>query len=510
MSLKVSRCLPSFVVLLLVIFSARLQVNGQQSMCAPVSNNPLVMENLCNDVPRVEAVPAVQKTSASKATQNLLTLTAADINSMRLTESPLILMGDVLVFEANRDDFILEIYLSNGKEIVTQPQVPADAKGVVGWKKGRAKLDYFESLNQHIIGMKITALHQSSTPLLLRGVKIDRKGRYILELEKSNPGPKQKQFEPPMSYPPDPHVMTVSVSMPSLGRESQTGFMASHVPAFSMAPMMFQSGGADGNHYKYTGKEFDAETGLYYYGARYYSPALGRFTSPDPKIISRQRMLDPQQWNMYSYSRNNPTSYFDPDGKEVRALDAGALTRIQQTLPANVRSSVVAGQNGVISSKALNGVQSNDANFQALKGMVNAKGVVEASTGPSATNKAGKTDTFKYETGKTPALKADYESHGITPDPNKVYANFTGETYSASESKSGNIEVHLSDGTGQAAEAPGIELTVTMGHELYVHGQNLLNGQPAEHENTRDGPVNKQTHEVEERTRKNAQEKDPQ
>jgi len=478
-------------------------------MCAPVSNNPLVMENLCNDAPRAQALPATQKNGVSKPAQESLTLTAAQINSMRLTESPIILMGDDLVFEANREDFVLEIYLSNGKEIITQPQVAADAQGVVvGWKKGRAKLDYADSLKQYIIGMKITALHQSGAPLLLRGVKIDRKGRYILELGKSNPGPQRKQFEPPMSYPPDPHAMTASVTM--FRREPQTGFVVSRVPAFSMAPMMFQSSGADGNHYKYTGKEFDAETGLYYYGARYYSPGLGRFTSADPKVISRQRMLDPQQWNMYSYSRNNPTSYFDPDGKEVRALDAGALARIQQTLPANVRPSVVADKNGVISSKTLNGVQSNDANFQALKGMVNAKGMVEVSTGPSATNKAGKTDTFKYETGKTPALKADYEKAGITPDPNHVYVNFTGETYSANASKSGNIEIHVSDGTGQAAEAPAVELSVTMGHELYVHGQNLLNGQPAEHENTRDGPVNKQTHEVEERTRKNAQDKDPQ
>jgi RHS repeat-associated protein len=287
-------------------------------MCAPVSNNPLVMENLCNDAPRAQALPATQKNGVSKPAQESLTLTAAQINSMRLTESPIILMGDVLVFEANREDFVLEIYLSNGKEIVTQPQVAADAQGVVvGWKKGRAKLDYADSLKQYIIGMKITALHQSGAPLLLRGVKIDRKGRYILELEKSNPGPQRKQFEPPMSYPPDPHVMTASVTMPSLGRESQTGFIASHIPAFSMVPMMFQTSGADGNHYKYTGKEFDAETGLYYYGARYYSPALGRFTSPDPVMIKIDRLLDPQRLNLYAYAANNPVTYRDPDGRDL-------------------------------------------------------------------------------------------------------------------------------------------------------------------------------------------------
>ena len=31
-----------------------------------------------------------------------------------------------------------------------------------------------------------------------------------------------------------------------------------------------------------------------------------------------QRLLDPQQWNMYSYTRNNPLIFVDPDGKELR------------------------------------------------------------------------------------------------------------------------------------------------------------------------------------------------
>src|SRR4029077_5626322 len=181
----------------------------------------LVMENLCNDTPKAEAVPAVQRMSTSKPAQNLLTLAAEEINTARLNDPPMIRLGDALVFEANRGDFVLEIYLSNGKEIVTQPQTRADAEStVVGWRKGRAKLDYLESLSQYIVGMKITPLHQAGTPLLLRGVKIDRKGRYILELEKAHPGPTQKMPEPPMSYPPDPRVMTASVTMPNLlGRE---------------------------------------------------------------------------------------------------------------------------------------------------------------------------------------------------------------------------------------------------------------------------------------------------
>jgi hypothetical protein len=137
--------------------------------------------------------------------------------------------------------------------------------------------------------------------------------------------------------------------------------------------------------------------------------------------------------------------------------------------------------------------------------MVNAKGTVEVSTGPTATNAAGNTVEFKYESDA--AVRKDLQGMGITPTPGKDYStNFTGITYGANESKSGNIEVQVSDGTGQAATAPGTELTVTMGHELYVHGANLLDNKPAEHEDSPNGPVNQQTKEVEERTRKNAEE----
>ncbi len=41
--------------------------------------------------------------------------------------------------------------------------------------------------------------------------------------------------------------------------------------------------------------------------------ASARFMTPDPK----QRMFDPQPWNVYQYSRNNPTTMVDPDGREI-------------------------------------------------------------------------------------------------------------------------------------------------------------------------------------------------
>jgi RHS repeat-associated protein len=58
-------------------------------------------------------------------------------------------------------------------------------------------------------------------------------------------------------------------------------------------------------------KERDAETGLDYFGARYYSGAQGRFTSVDPGLFT---IADPQSWNRYSYVQNNPLNFVDPKG----------------------------------------------------------------------------------------------------------------------------------------------------------------------------------------------------
>jgi RHS repeat-associated protein len=70
-----------------------------------------------------------------------------------------------------------------------------------------------------------------------------------------------------------------------------------------------------------TGKERDAETGLDYFGARYLSAAQGRWTSPDPTLLS-VNAFNPQSWNRYSYVMNNPLLYVDPLGLwEIYAED---------------------------------------------------------------------------------------------------------------------------------------------------------------------------------------------
>jgi RHS repeat-associated protein len=64
---------------------------------------------------------------------------------------------------------------------------------------------------------------------------------------------------------------------------------------------------------KFTQKERDSETGLDYFGARYYGSMQGRFTSTDP-LLSSGTIYDPQTWNRYAYALNNPVRYIDPLG----------------------------------------------------------------------------------------------------------------------------------------------------------------------------------------------------
>jgi RHS repeat-associated protein len=68
---------------------------------------------------------------------------------------------------------------------------------------------------------------------------------------------------------------------------------------------------------RFTGKERDVETGLDYFGARYYASRTGRFTTVDPVMNIEAALLNPQRWNRYAYANNNPLVFIDPDGRDA-------------------------------------------------------------------------------------------------------------------------------------------------------------------------------------------------
>ena len=69
--------------------------------------------------------------------------------------------------------------------------------------------------------------------------------------------------------------------------------------------------GAVATEYKFTGQFKQQAIGLYWYGSRWYDPALGRFTQPDTIIPEPYNPLD---YDRYQYARSNPLKYVDPDG----------------------------------------------------------------------------------------------------------------------------------------------------------------------------------------------------
>lgn len=119
------------------------------------------------------------------------------------------------------------------------------------------------------------------------------------------------------------------------------------------------------NPLQYTGRDFDSETGLRYYRARYYDQSVGRFLNPDPA-----------QWlggiNFYAYVLNKPTDYSDPSGKWVSWVHV-SMTKIAAQNAGYSPGDAAALAKAVADVDFLPGSQGTDwqaANLHAMSGIV--------------------------------------------------------------------------------------------------------------------------------------------
>jgi RHS repeat-associated protein len=105
---------------------------------------------------------------------------------------------------------------------------------------------------------------------------------------------------------------------------------------------------------KFSGKERDTESGLDYFGARYYDHTLYRFLSVDPVVPAGAAVADPQRWNLYGYCRNNPVNIIDSDGNYGRYVHWNLTydIAIKIGIPTNI-AKVIADANQSVDEKIL-------------------------------------------------------------------------------------------------------------------------------------------------------------
>ncbi|MBE9182617.1 hypothetical protein IQ268_29180 [Oculatella sp. LEGE 06141] len=87
-----------------------------------------------------------------------------------------------------------------------------------------------------------------------------------------------------------------------------SGAVVNYVKYDSFGKVVSETNGAIGSRYQFTGREFDAETGLYFYRARYYDASVGRFVSEDPIGFAGGDA------NLFGYAKNQPVNNTDPFG----------------------------------------------------------------------------------------------------------------------------------------------------------------------------------------------------
>ncbi|MGB7070287.1 MAG: RHS repeat-associated core domain-containing protein, partial [Pyrinomonadaceae bacterium] len=119
-----------------------------------------------------------------------------------------------------------------------------------------------------------------------------------------------------VSYLTSDHLGSPRITTDQFGQTiSRRDFMPFGEDTFTTQRTQAHGYTTDNVRQQFTGYERDNESNLDYAKARMYGYNHGRFTSPDPAKMLKERMADPQHWNLYVYARNNPLLLIDPNGE---------------------------------------------------------------------------------------------------------------------------------------------------------------------------------------------------
>jgi len=217
-------------------------------------------------------------------------------------------------------------------------------------------------------------------------------------------------------------------------------------------------------HHRFTGKYLDDVTGLYYYGARYYDPALGRFISPDPLYMSdpERCTTNPIACNLFAYANNNPMAFIDPTGLDgVVAGDEAYRRQVEESLQRIDPTARVDRETGEISQSWLHGLWLDIVDF-----FVPGSGSDTGRELISRVVESEQTTTIQYSASDAAVTAADPTVDWTTTPGDAVVRYDPAFTPSLAEFNpaTGNVTPQVSD--------PGI----IIGHEL-IHATHVMAGQ---------------------------------
>lgn len=234
-----------------------------------------------------------------------------------------------------------------------------------------------------------------------------------------------------------------------------------------------QIAGDTGTTHKFTGKERDAESGLDNFGARYNSSSLGRFMSPDSTGYSS--LANPQAWNLYAYTLNNPLKYNDPSGHTVEcATNAQQCKNALAAATANAEAAKRVTANTVTTNHSFLGIH-----WTTSKTAIGITGDINSfkALGQNASRLA---DLVQSKQNFTFAVSPTYETFGgatwqtpggIAQTPSQGYSLPSGVTGAATAAPNSSQFDQDTWGLlgGYQGPIPGANLGEAAAHELLGH-----------------------------------------